>query len=316
MRPSRFLVASTFALLTLIWGTTWAAIRVGLEAGIPPFTGVAVRFAIAAVVLFAISPLFGVRFGRTAVERRLWLLLAAFSFCGSYGIVYWAEQVVPSGLSAVLFATFPLVVSLLAHGTLPGERLGAGALAGALLGFLGVATIFSEDFSRLGGPGVLRAAAILLLAPLVSAVAYVGTKKWGHGIHPISLSAVPMAITAVVMGLVAVATERGAARAILSPRGLSSLLYLAVFGSAVTFSLYYWLLSVLPATRLALIAYAVPVVAVLFGVVVLREPFTPRLASGSALVVLGVAIASARKGDPRGPATPPPEPESAAEAGA
>jgi drug/metabolite transporter (DMT)-like permease len=288
-RPSPALIAVIFLVLTLIWGTTWAAIRVSLE-GIPPFTGLAIRFAIAAALLLMMMRLFGVRFAGTAGERRIWALNAILSFCGSYGIVYWAEQYVPSGLTSVLFATFPLFVALLAHVALPGDRLTPARAFGILIGFAGVAVIFSEDFSRLGGPDVGLAAVVMLGSPLVSAVANVGVKRWGAGVHPFSMTAVPMGIAALVMGVVAALMERG--RSIeFGVRPVAALIYLAVLGSAVTFSLYYWLLAHVSATRLSLLAFTMPVVAVAFGAAFLDEPITARTLAGGALVLAGVAIA-------------------------
>jgi len=287
--PGRLAIAGTFALLTLVWGTTWAAIRIGLE-GIPPFTGVALRFLLAASVLFLLSPLMGVRYGRGAFERRLWLINGAFSFCISYGVVYWSEQWVPSGLASVLFATFPLFVSILAHFALPAERLTAKGVVGILAGFGGVAVIFSEDFALLGGPHVAVAAMVMLASPFVSAVSAVAVKKWGRDVHPVSLSAVPMAMSVVVMGGTALAVERG--RPIrLDAASVSALLYLALFGSALSFTLYYWLMRHVAATRLSLIAYSTPVVAVAVGALFMREPVTVRTFAGSALVVAGVALA-------------------------
>ncbi len=287
--PGRLAIAGTFALLTLVWGTTWAAIRIGL-AGIPPFTGVALRFLVAAAVLFLLSPMMGVRYGWSAVERRLWLTNGLLSFCVSYGVVYWSEQWVPSGLASVLFATFPLFVALLAHFALPAERLTTKAVVGIVAGFVGVAVIFSEDFSRLGGPRVALASLVMLLSPVVSAVASVSIKKWGRDIHPVSISAVPMALSAVVMGGVALAVEHDRPLRF-DAVSVSALLYLALAGSALTFTLYYWLMRHIPATRLSLIAYSTPVVAVAVGALFLHEPVTARTFAGSALVVLGVALA-------------------------
>jgi drug/metabolite transporter (DMT)-like permease len=285
-------IASAVALLTVIWGTTWAAIRIGLG-GIPPFTGVSLRFALACLVLLALSPSLGVRYGRSVTERGLWVANAALSFCGSYGVVYWCEQWVPSGLGSVLFATFPLFVAILAHFVLPGERLTTRSLAGILLGFGGVAVIFSEDFALLGGHHVASAAAVMLSAPILSALSSVAIKRWGSGIHPVSLAAIPMGISAGVMGAVALAVEHDRPVSF-DVTSVGALVYLAVFGSAITFSLYYWLMSHVPATRLSLIAYAVPVVAVAVGAIFLREPVTPRMLLGSLLVVLGVALAVSR----------------------
>lgn len=291
--PGGLLTYGALLLLTLIWGHTWAAIRLGLR-GIPPLTGVSLRFAIAAAILFVVARALRIPLGRHPRERRLWLVNASLSFGVSYGVVYWAEQWVPSGLASILFATFPLFVAVLAHWSLPGEQLTARGAVGACMGFLGVAVIFSEDLSRLGGPRVAVAAAVMLLSPLASAVAQVVIKRWGSGCHPLSLTAVPMGLTAAVMGVLAFGLERSREIS-LDPVSVGALLYLSICGSAITFTVYFWLLSHLPATRLSLIAYAIPVVAVMVGTVFLDEPLTRRTLSGSALVVAGVAIAGGRR---------------------
>lgn len=292
--------AAALAAITVIWGSTWAAIRLGLE-GIPPFAGVALRFAVASVVLFALALLRGVPLGRSRRERRLWWVNGLLTFVLTYAVVYWAEQRVPSGLTAVLFATFPLFVALLAQPVLPEERLTPRALAGIAAGFAGVAVIFSEDLSvlnlgALAEPGAGRAALVLLLAPFAAAAANVAVKRWGRGIHPLSLSAVPMGLAAVVMAGAHLALERHRP-VVLDAVSVGAVLYLAIFGSAVTFSLFFWLLEHMSATRLALTNYLSPVVAVLLGAALFDEPVTLRLVLGGVLVVGGVALtATARRG--------------------
>lgn len=298
-RRRRLVDYATLALLTLIWGTTWAAIRIGLR-GIPPFTGVALRFALAAAALLAVARGLGVRLrgatpaaGATAAAARpwrVWLVNAAFTFVIPYGVLYWAEQWVPSGLAAVLFATSPLWVALAAHLMLPGERLRAPTAAGVLVGFAGVALIFSDDLRALGGPRVAAAAAVLLISPLTSAFGVVAVKRWGAGLHPLSVAAVPMALTAAVMGLVAWATESSRPLRF-DAASVAALLYLALCGSALTFTLYFWLLRRRPATTLSLINYLTPIVALLIGGAALGESFSARTLAGSALVVGGVAVA-------------------------
>ena len=164
------------------------------------------------------------------------------TFCVPYGVLYWAEQWVPSGLAAVLFATSPLWVALAAHLMLPAERLRAATAAGVLIGFAGVAVIFSEDLRALGGPRVAGAAALLLLAPLTSAVGVVAVKRWGAGMHPLSVAAVPMALTAAGMGCLAW-RRSAASRCASTGLSLAALLYLALFGTALSFTLYFWLLA-------------------------------------------------------------------------
>jgi drug/metabolite transporter (DMT)-like permease len=285
--PSRASTWASLAVLTLIWGTTWAAIRIGLE-GIPPATGIALRFAIAAAVLLAVSPLFGARFGRSRLERKLWLANAVLTFAIPYGVLYWAEQWVPSGLAAVLWATFPLLVALVSHWGLPEHRLSRRGWVGIAIGFAGVAIIFSHDFGALGGRQVALAACVLLLSPLSASFGSVTIKKWGHDVHPFSISAVPMAITAALMGILAWAGESHRA-VVFTTRSTGAVLYLAVLGSAVPFVLYFWLLKRESPTTLSLINYAIPVVAVAVGSLLLDEPVTGRMVVGAAFVVAGVA---------------------------
>jgi drug/metabolite transporter (DMT)-like permease len=289
----------------LIWGTTWAAIRIGLQ-GIPPITGVALRFSIAGAVLLALVPFLGVKLGRAPGERSLWISNTLFTFVIAYGILYWAEQWVPSGLAAVLFATFPLFVALMAHFALPAERLTLASVIGLLVGFAGVAVIFSEDFRALGGPKVLLASTVLLISPVSAAFGNVIVKRRGEGVHPLSIAAVPMMMTGVLMGALALAVESDRA-VTFDTRSVLALLYLALVGSALPFTLFFWLLKYQPASRLALINYATPVVAVAVGSLLLDEPFTLRILLGAALVVGGVAVAV--KPSPPRPSSPtPPSP--------
>ncbi len=294
MKPSRALTWAVLALLILIWSTTWAVIRVGLR-GIPPFTGVALRFALASVVLLSLAPVFGIRLGRQPNELRIWAINTFLTFAIPYSVLYWSEQWLPSGLAAVIFATVPLVTALAAHFMLPAERLTARRAVGVLVGFGGIAVLYSGDFRALGGGQVAKAAAVMLIAPVCAGLANVALKRWGEGIHPLSIGAVPMAVTAVLMGTVARLVEHGRPVTFNTPTVLS-LLYLGLIGSALPFTLYFWLLRRQSATGMAMINYATPVLAVTIGTFFLDEPFTLRIVLGSALVLVGVAVA-VRKGN-------------------
>jgi drug/metabolite transporter (DMT)-like permease len=283
--PARRLIGA-FLLLTVVWGTTWAVIRVGLT-GMPPFTGVALRFAIAGGLLLVLARAQRVPLGRSRRELGLWVVNGVLSFCVSYSVVYWCEQYIPSGLTAVLFATNPLLVALLAQLLLPGERMSAAGVGGLLLGLLGVAVIFSDDLHLLGGERVRTAALVMLISPAVTALSSVLIKRWGAGIHPLSLL-----FCAAVLTPVALTVERGA-RIVLDARTVLAVLYLALFGSALTFTVFYWLLARVSATRASLISYLIPIVAVALGAVLFQEPLRPRLLTGSALVLAGVVLVSA-----------------------
>jgi drug/metabolite transporter (DMT)-like permease len=289
LAPSPLATALTLAALILIWGSTFSVIQVGLEY-IPPMTGIALRFAIASVLLLTLAWKKGIPLGRSRRERRLWWVNGLLTFCFSYWVTYWAEQYLPSALAAILYATFPLFVGLLAHWMIPDEPLTREGLAGAALGILGVAWIFADDLSGLGGPMLVPAALVMLLSPLSASVANVAVKKWGSGLHPLSVTAVPMGICAVIMGSLALVFESDR-EIIWNLRSVGSLLYLGIMGSAVTFTLYFWLLGFLRATRLSLITFGVPIMALLIGVVIRNEPVTLGMLGGTALVLTGVALA-------------------------
>jgi drug/metabolite transporter (DMT)-like permease len=275
---------AAFLILTAIWGTTWAAIRVGLT-GIPPLAGLSARFLLAGGILLAVAFARGLPLGRTPLERRLWWVNGVATFLVPYSVIYWAEQWVPSGLSSVLFSTFPLWVVLIGLWLLPEERAGWIRLAGVALGFLGVAVLFSEDFTRLGGLGVRLPAAVLVLGAAVSAGGSVAMRRWAGEISP-------MLGTGVATGLGAFWLERDRTWSF-GPAAAAATAYLAVAGSAVTFTIYFWLLKRRTAMTASLVSYTAPVVAVAVGTLVFDEPFTARGALGTALVLGGVAAALA-----------------------
>lgn len=293
-------------LLTVIWGTTWGAIRLGLE-DIPPLAGAAMRFAIASSVLLVVAWARGVPLGRERRERWLWLGNGLLSFVGSYGLVYWGEQYVPSGLAALIFASFPLFMAVLAHFFLPEERMTLRSGPGALVGFAGVAVLFSEDFHGFGGGSMLsddatRVAALMLIAPFSAAVGQLVVKRWGQGLHPLSLTAMPMAICAAVMGAGAALFESDRPLH-LTPMAVGSAVYLGLVGSALAFYLYFHLLNRMPASRLALVAYVTPAVAVAVGTLVFDEPFTLRLVVAFVTILAGVALAGSGKAKGAGAGT-------------
>lgn len=278
---------AVFLLLTLIWGTTWAAIRFGLE-GIPPLAGVGIRFLLAGAVLFALAKARGERLGATSRERSLWVFNGFATFIAPYGIIYWAEEVVPTGLAAVLFSTFPLWLVLWSRWILPEERSSWARVAGVALGFAGVALIFSEDFEKLGGVEVRGRGLALLAAAAISATGSLAVKRWGKGVSPLSTSAVPMLLAGGVCALASAVLEGGRPAAWgIAP--VLATLYLALIGSALAFSLYFWLLARSSAVLASLISYTAPVVAVVLGILLFHEPLTARMVGGGLLVLAGVA---------------------------
>jgi drug/metabolite transporter (DMT)-like permease len=253
---------------------------------------VALRFAVAAALLLVYSVGRGIPL-RSGNRVHDWLtaLHSVLTFCVSYGVVFWAEQWVPSSLASVLFATFPLLVAVFAHFMLPKEKMTLPVIAGTAIGFAGIAVIFAEDFNLLGGRQVFTASIVMLLSPLAGAFVSVAVKRWGSGIHPVTFNTAALGGAAAVMGVLAAIVERDRIL-VLAPGPIAALLYMAIVGTAVTFPLYFWLLDHMEARQVALIGYGTPIIALALGAIFLHEPFTIWTLAGSAMVVLGVALAS------------------------
>jgi drug/metabolite transporter (DMT)-like permease len=276
------------ALLCFIWGSTWLAIKVGLHT-LPPFLSAAARFGLSAIVLGVLGVVQRVPFPRTPRTHLALALLGLATFSLSYGVVYWSEQYISSGLTAVLFSTHPLFVVLLANLVLVSEPLNAGKLLGVVLGFLGILLIFRSDL-ELGHPMAFVAAAVALGSPVTAAVTNVAIKRWGTHLHPYTLTTLPMAYGALVLGAISWVTERDAT-VVWTPVAIVSVVYLALCGSVVAFVIYYTLLKQVSVSALALVSYVFPIVAVLLGYLVLGETLTLSTLAGAVTILAGIAIA-------------------------
>ncbi len=291
-RPSPWLENALIGFLCLIWGSTWLVIREGLD-DLPPLGSLALRFWVAFAVFAAIAPQLRRIEGGAPPPRSLVLLMGCANFAASYSIIYWAEQSVPSGLTSVLWAVFPILVAIAGHFLLPGERLGRTRALGFALGFAGVVLLFFADLRAISTDAV-RAGAVLLLSPVISAFGNVTVKRQGAGVSSALLCRNSLGLAAVLVSAAALLVEREAKLA-LTPRAIFSVAYLGVAGTVVTFAIYFWLLRHAPASKLSLIAYVTPAVALCLGWAVRGEAIAPTTLAGAALIVFGVALAGRRR---------------------
>ncbi len=284
----RFVIPVAIVVLCLIWGSTWWAIRVCLHDQ-PPLSSAAVRFLVAGAAMAVAAPLLRSLDRLPAPPAWLWLTTGATSFAGSYGVLYIAEQHVPSGIAAVLWAVFPLLMA--GSGVLVlGERLHGAQWLGFLVSFAGIATVFAGDLGSGGdAPAPIGAALLLLASPVVSAVGTTRVKKFGRDRSSLQLNRNGMLFGGVLLALAACWREDPLAMAWSTP-GLLATGYLALCGTALTFGVYFWLLQQVPASRLSLISYVTPVLAVLLGALVGDGTTGTAVWLGTALVVAGVAL--------------------------
>lgn len=282
----RALILGTIVLLCLLWGSTWWAIRICLEYQ-PPLSAAALRFVLAGAAMALVAPRLRRHETGSAPPPWLWLCTGLCNFAGSYGILYVAEQHVPSGIAAVLWAVFPLLMAL--SGVLVlGETIRPRQWLGFLLAFSGIVAVFAGD---LGGQGEvpLGHALLLLGSPVVSAIGTTLVKRHGAGCSSVLLNRNGMLAGAGLLVLAALVAE-SPTQLQYSTSWLLATLYLAVFGTAVTFGAYFWLLRTAPASQLALISYATPVLAMLLAAAVGDGKPDALAWFGTALVVAGIAV--------------------------
>lgn len=283
-----------FALLCLIWGSTWLIIKVGYG-GLGPFNVAAARFLLAGLVLLVAGVAMRVRWPR---GRREWTLVAwvgAVLFAADYGLIYWGEQWLESGLTAVLFAILPVVTALLAHVYLPGERIAPRKIAGTLLAFVGVAALFGDRL-RLDAALLLPMLAIVG-STVCAALASVATKRHGHDLHPAALNAPAMLLGGALLAAASLLAGDGFALPRDAPTW-AAVAYLALAGSVVTFLIYFHLLKTWSATTLSFISVFTPLVALALGLLI-DERVTPWMGAGTVLILVGVLLA-VTKPRPRG----------------
>src|SRR5262245_21497858 len=234
-----------------IWGSTWLFIKLGL-ADLPPFTFAAIRFIIASAIVFSIIRIRGIELPRARAD---WLLLAVtgiLSFGFNYGLVFWGEQYITSGLAALLQATTPAFGLVFAHFNLPGERLSWAKIGGVVLGVCGVAVVFSNQLA-VAGRQALAGCVALLLSSIFVAYSNVLVKKHGKNLNPAIMTAGQMLFGLLLLLAAAITLEGNPLRYHWTPMAVISLLYLAVVGSVIAFLLYYWLILNMDVTKSMLI---------------------------------------------------------------
>lgn len=278
-------IALAYATICLIWGSTWIAIRYGLESLTPIFSA-GVRFSLASVLIFILMKIKNIPLQTDKASVRLYLLMGFFSFVIPFGLVYWAQQFVPSGMAAVLFAVYPFWVVIFSHIRIPSDFIGFFKIFGTVLGFVGIVIIFSDSFVGDISNYLIGMFAVVLSGIMQAWIA-VSIKKFGHHLHPLSMNFIPMVIAGISMLLIALFTE-DLSTLKFNQNAYLSILYLALFGSIVTFTSFYWLIKRVNLVILSLVAFITPIVALILGYFLYDEVLSTRHFVGSALVLTGV----------------------------
>ena len=284
--PKKFAIVAAYLTLCIVWSSTWLVIKVGLR-DLPPVSYAGIRFLIAIIVLIAVSA------GRTRLlpqHRSDYVILAVtgfLMFAVNYGLLFWGELHVSSGLAAVLQATIPIFGMVFAHWMLPSEPMRLQKFLGSLVALGGVAIICARllSFSGLmafwGGLGISLGAAGAAFSNVV-------LKRRAVQLGPGMIAAWQMVFGAVPLLLLGFIVDGNPLQFHWSKTSIFCLLYLAVVGSALTFLLLYWLLPRVTVTNLQTIALITPPGAVMLGWLLGSEEFPLWSLFGAAFVLAGV----------------------------
>jgi len=289
-RPPTWRVLLAFAIIYLVWGSTFLAIRVGVSE-VPPFLLAGMRFLLAGAILYAWMLIKGA----TSPTTREWAsasMLAVLIFVLDYGLVFWAERRVPSGITAVMMATIPVFMTLSEIFILGTQKLTLRLASALLVGIGGVAVLMSHKLSLGEVPIDTSGAIALIVAAFSWSVAAALTRKLPLPASKGMSSAAQMLSGGVLLTLTAGALEefRGFHPQTVSRTAWIALAYLVVAGSIVAFTAYVWLLHHESPTKVGTYAYVNPVVAVALGYYFAGENVGPRTLLGTLLVLVSVVV--------------------------
>jgi drug/metabolite transporter (DMT)-like permease len=287
---STWKILLAFAIIYFVWGSTFFAIRVGVRE-VPPFLFAAMRFLVAGLVLYG----WMIARGERSPSLRQWAsasLLAVLFFIGDYGLVYWAEVRVPSGITAVMMAMIAPFMALSEIIFLRTQKLTVRLALALLIGFCGVAVLVSRSLN-LGGAPINRAGAVALIVASISwSVSSVFMRKLPLPLSKVMSSGAQMLAGGVFLALTAAALGefRNFHPSTVSRGAWLSLLYLIVFGSIIAFTTYVWLIHHESPTKVGTYAYVNPVVAVLIGYFLGGEALGLRTILGTVFVLISVVV--------------------------
>ena len=271
----------------VIWGTTYLVIRIGVG-HLPPMLFAGIRWVIAGVVFITVLKWRGKALPKANEIVHLAVVgLALLGFAN--GLVVWAEQWIPSGLTALLLTTVPFFMVGLESLLPKGPKLNATILIGLVMGLTGVCLIFGEDIKYLSNPDNLIGVFALLGAVFFWSLGSLYSKYVKIDVHPLMGASVQMLIAGIFLSVIGISIGE---LPLLSfeINGLLSLAYLIIFGSFVGYASYIYALAKLPLSLVSTFAYINPVIALFLGWIILDEKLNFQIAIAAAVIIAGVFI--------------------------
>lgn len=287
MHSEKLKAYAAWGTVSIFWGTTYLAIRVGVEV-LPPALFAGIRFAIAGLIFIPILILRGYALP-TRKELGNITVVAILLLTIANGSVVWAEQWLPSSLAALIVATLPFCMVGMESLLPKGDRLSSKKILGIVIGFLGLILLLWPDLKGTMDPAYLKGVLVILIAPLSWAGGSLYSKYRTIQTKPLMAAAVQMLIAGIILTTVGV-TSGELHRFTLDPKGLVAVGYLVIFGSLVGYSSYIYALAHLPASVVSTHAYVNPVIAVILGWLLLGERLDWLVLGATATILLGVVL--------------------------
>ena len=291
MFTEKFKIAAGYTLISLIWGSTWLAIRFGLGS-LTPFISAGLRFFLASLFVYGMMRIKNISLQKDILSIKLYAVLSLFSFVIPFGLVYWAEQYIPFGLASIVFGVMPFFVIIYSIIAFKKDSVTFNQIFGSILGFSGIVIIFSENLSLDLSQQLLGILAVLISSSMQAGIG-VTIKKYGQHLNPLSMNFLPLLSAGIILIIVSILVENSSAW-IFDFNAFASITFLAFFGTLVTFTTYYWLLKRMNIVILSLTAFITPIIAVILGWLILNENFSFQTLAGSALVLIGILFANFR----------------------
>ena len=282
-----------FILLGFLWGSSYLFIKIGVDAGLQPFTLVSLRLLIGLALLVAVVGIAREGLPREARAYGHLVVMGFFSVALPFMLITWAEQSVDSSLAAVLTGAVPLFVIPFAALILRDERITLNKIAGILVGLVGVAIVVGFDPASVVGDELLAELA-LIGAAMSYAIGGVYARRNVHGLRPMIPALFQVAFGLVMVAIPAIVLE-GPIHLDIRPEALFAVIWLGLLGSGAAYLVFFRLLGHWGATRTSLVAYLLPIWGILLGAIVLAEPIDVRLILGTALVIGGIALVNWRR---------------------
>jgi len=278
-----------FAAICIIWGTTFAAIRVAIETIPTLFVG-GVRFLSAGLLLLLVAKARRARFPQSSREWRDQVIAGTLMAGVANSLVVWAEHQLSSGLAALLAATIPIWMVAM-EAMLDRRSITVGKVAGLVLGFGGVGFLVAPAIGRIGlSAGFLLAVGAMQLNAICWNGGTLLSRRHHGGADPVAVAVVQMFSGGIIVMLMAFASGEPFTRQMFSFRSTVALFYLTVFGSVIAYTAYHYAQSKLSAGKVSSYAYVNPVIAVLTGAVLLHEAVTGRMIAAMAVILAGVLL--------------------------